>query len=110
MADSEPKYISVYVNKDKSFEVNHVEDGAILVGVDSLVAAKAIALLACMGHLCRGDDGMLYISPNSSDDDVETIDEYMDTIEEPANDDAPESEDSDSELCPPNRGLEYNND
>lgn len=104
------RYVTCLNEKEKTYEVIHTEDGTVLNGIDSFDAAKAIAVLACLGHLYRNDDGSLSINPAGSDLDVETDDEFEDRLSQTNEDDSPEDTDVDHELCPPPNRLEYRND
>lgn len=75
--------------------VEHRENGILIDDIDSVMAAKAIAVLANMGHLFRDDSGSLCIDSSSQQGDVITMEEFMDAMEDLANDDGPEENTSD---------------
>lgn len=107
-----PDYRVIYEQKEKKFEVIHKDNGTLIGQLDSIVAAKAIAQLACLGHLRRSFDGDLYIDCYDNGEDVVTMEEFMESLEDLADDDGPEIEDDkigDSRLCPPTDGLEFGN-
>jgi len=100
------KYVS-YLNGDsKKHEVSHIDNGTIIDDVDSALAAQAIAQLACMGNLRRGDDGSLYISGTSNNESVVTIEEFVESLDDLVSDDGPEDKDEDAILCVPRDELE----
>ncbi len=105
-----PRYLTCYDKEKETYEVTHIEDGTVLAGIDSFDAAKAIAILCCLGHLYRTDDGVLSINATGCDDDVETADEFEERLSQTVDDDGPEIEDERDDLCPPPNGLEYAND
>ena len=103
------RYVAMFNADTKQYEVNHVDDGPIMDDLDSILAANAVAQLACLGNLRRGVDGILYIDGTSNNDDVLTMEEFVDSLDDLASDDSPTDEDTDYELCAPTDALELSN-
>lgn len=101
------KYAAVRDEETKSYEVIHVDNGVLMDGISSLAAATAIAQLACLGHIRRADDGVLYLDCDSDDADVETLDEWLD--QGTSDDDGPEDglDNEDIERSIPRAKLDY---
>lgn len=102
-----PEYTTVFDQANKKFEVIHNDNGTLLDNISDFIAATAIAQLACLGYLNRGDDGALYLDCDHDNVDVESMEEFMESFSEESNDDSPEDKDEDASLCPPTDELEY---